>query len=92
MIYAAIIGLSITLIAVVLMAVNDKSIEWFTTGIVAGFMIVSLIFLINSLVEVPSPTPIDVYRGRTTLQITYQEGVPIDTAVVFKEGYREETK
>lgn len=27
----------------------------------------------------------DVYRGRTTLEITYKDGIPIDTVVVFKE-------
>ena len=33
----------------------------------------------------PSPQPIDVYRGNTTLQITYQDSIPIDTTVVWKE-------
>ena len=28
--------------------------------------------------------PIDVYRGKTTLQITYQDSIPIDSVVVFK--------
>ena len=30
------------------------------------------------------PTAMDVYRGKTTLEITYKEGVPIDSVVVFK--------
>lgn len=32
------------------------------------------------------PTALDVYRGRTTLQITYKDSIPIDTVVVFKDS------
>lgn len=32
-----------------------------------------------------TPKAIDVYRGRTTLQITYQDSIPIDSIVVFKD-------
>lgn len=31
-----------------------------------------------------SPTPLDVYRGKTTLEITYRDSVAIDSAVVYK--------
>lgn len=30
------------------------------------------------------PTAMDVYRGKTTLEITYKDGIPIDSVVVFK--------
>ena len=30
------------------------------------------------------PTAMDVYQGKTTLEITYKDGVPIDSAVVWK--------
>lgn len=30
------------------------------------------------------PQAIDVYRGKTTLQITYKDNTPIDTTVVYK--------
>ena len=33
----------------------------------------------------PSVEPIDVYRGKTTLEITYRDSVAIDSVVVFKE-------
>lgn len=29
-------------------------------------------------------TPLDVYRGKTTLEITYRDSVAIDSVVVFK--------
>lgn len=35
----------------------------------------------------PVPNAIDVYRGRTTLKISYEDNVPIDTVVVFKNEY-----
>jgi uncharacterized membrane protein YfcA len=31
------------------------------------------------------PKPIDVYRGKTTLKITYIDSIPQDTLVVWKE-------
>ena len=30
------------------------------------------------------PRAIEVYKGRTTLEITYKDKVPIDTTVVWK--------
>ena len=32
-----------------------------------------------------SPKAIDVYRGKTTLEITYKDSIPVDSVVVFKE-------
>ena len=29
--------------------------------------------------------PIDVYRGKTTLEITYKDNIPIDSVVVYKK-------
>ena len=31
------------------------------------------------------PTAIDVYRGKTTLEITYRDSIPVDSVVVFKK-------
>lgn len=31
------------------------------------------------------PTAMDVYRGRTTLEITYRDKVPVDSVVVIKK-------
>lgn len=36
----------------------------------------------------PYPTAIDVYRGRTTLEITYRDSVAVDSVVVWKEGMK----
>ena len=51
--------------------------------------VVFVIFLIACSVQsTPKPTALDVYRGRTTLEITYRDSIPIDTVVVFKEEYK----
>ncbi len=31
------------------------------------------------------PTAMDVYRGNTTLEITYRDSIPVDSVVVFKK-------
>ena len=31
-----------------------------------------------------NPSAMDVYQGRTTLEITYKDNVPVDSVVVFK--------
>ena len=36
-------------------------------------------------IEKSIPTAMDVYRGNTTLEITYRDGVPVDSVVVFKQ-------
>lgn len=30
------------------------------------------------------PTAMDVYQGKTTIEITYKDGIPVDSVVVFK--------
>ena len=39
----------------------------------------------TTIVEIDSiPSAIDVYRGKTTLEITYRDSVAIDSTVVYK--------
>lgn len=49
--------------------------------------IIFLIVGVNLIDEYcyPSITPIDVYRGKTTLEITYKDSIAIDSVVVWKE-------
>jgi len=51
----------------------------FTVGIIA---LISAIFVV---IESRNPTAMDVYKGKTTLAITYEEGIPVDSTVVFNE-------
>ena len=52
-----------------------------------GFVFAFLIIGIGLICEYsnPSITPIDVYRGKTTLEITYKDSIAIDSVVVWKE-------
>ena len=45
----------------------------------------STITFVAFLLYGDNPSAMDVYQGKTTLEITYKDGVPIDSVVVFKE-------
>lgn len=57
------------------------------TAFIGGMFAVFIIFGVFCIVEYfhPSVSAIDVYRGKTTLEITYKDGVAIDSVVVWKE-------
>ena len=40
-------------------------------------------FLVITMVK-STPTALDVYQGKTTLEITYRDSVAIDSTVVYK--------
>ncbi len=44
-----------------------------------------LLSSILSIIDKTNPKAMDVYRGKTTLEITYKDGVAIDSTVVFKD-------
>ncbi len=44
-----------------------------------------LLSSILSIIDKTNPKAIDVYRGKTTLEITYKDGVAIDSIVIVKE-------
>lgn len=44
--------------------------------------------IISERMEEKEPTAMDVYKGKTTLEIIYRDNIPIDSIVVFKEQYK----
>ncbi len=48
-----------------------------------GFML--LLSGIIKLSDENKPSAMDVYKGKTTLEITYKDGVAVDSVVVFKD-------
>lgn len=52
-------------------------------AVVASFLIAGT-YLICEYCS-PSITPMDVYRGKTTLEITYRDSIAIDSTVVWKK-------
>ena len=53
---------------------------------IGGLAKVTMVLLLVSLIESkhPKPSAIDVYRDKTTLEITYRDSVAVDSVVVYK--------
>ena len=56
----------------------------FTRTILCIFTGCSMIAMFLIIAYLYKPKAIDVYRDKTTLEITYKNNVPIDTVVVWK--------
>ena len=59
--------------------------ESFIIGCIIGGI---LGILIHNWLISDEPTALDVYQGKTTLEITYRDSIPIDSVVVFKEEFK----
>lgn len=59
---------------------NNTWVEFFL-GLLFASGIIGMILIRYDLKH---PRAIDVYRGKTTLEITYKDGVAIDSVVVYK--------
>ena len=55
--------------------------EGFGWGLVTGAV---ACFFLTTVFRVNEPEAIDVYRGKTTLEITYRDSVAVDSVVVYK--------
>lgn len=52
--------------------------------LMAALFIIIIVSIIRINHTFSTPTALDVYRGKTTLQITYKDSIPVDSVVVFK--------
>ena len=68
---------SATITAINKVKKEDISFYAYACGFIGGITFV--LFWNND-----TPTSMDVYQGKTTLEITYRDGVPVDSIVVFK--------
>ena len=63
-----------------------------TTRVESAFMLMVTTFLlfisIDTHYQQDYPTVKSVYEGKTTLEITYIDSIPIDTVVVYKPEFR----
>ena len=68
---------------------KESKIDSCCSDIVAMIIIAGVIVFIGWMGYIvgihKNPTAIDVYKGKTTLEITYKDGIPIDSIVVFKK-------
>ena len=80
-------GISLAIIIVLAFVVTYSEVKGVRStigGMLVGGFIVALLAII-SFEEEPPIRPIDVYRGKTTLEITYRDSVAVDSVVVWKE-------
>ena len=61
---------------------EDKN---FTRIVLDVIIVYSMIAMLLMIVYISKPKAIDVYRDKTTLEITYKNSVPTDTVVVWKD-------
>jgi len=76
----AIVFLILGVMLIIIGYLNDLSMVAAVGGLTVGIAL----FGIHESVH-KKPTAMDVYQGKTTLEITYKDGMPIDSVVVFKD-------
>ena len=89
MIRVIIVGILICVSVILTALVGRNSSCDFDTGVIMGGSIAMLmtieVYLLADIIGDTKPSAIDVYRGNTELEVTYVNGTPIDTIVVFKK-------
>ena len=81
MIYLVIGFIAITVAFIVLYVINEDN--YGITFLCTLAIGVGMLSISEGLI-ITTPQAIDVYRGKTTLEITYRDSIPVDTVVVFK--------
>lgn len=81
MVTLIIIGVIMLIIAIFCMGMDASGLG-FLLGIIGAYILSGGMLMYYESFE---PTAMDVYQNKTTLEITYKDGVPIDSVVVFKD-------
>lgn len=61
---------------------EDKNFTRIMLDVIIAYSMIAMLLMIAYIIS--KPKAIDVYRDKTTLEITYKNNVPIDTIVVWK--------
>lgn len=79
---------AIIIISVILLVICIGALFW---GIQEGngpLILFSIILIVVITIQLgfifDVPSALNVYQGKTTLQITYRDSIPVDSVVVFK--------
>lgn len=82
---------TIILISVILIILGVAALFWGINeerGENHPLILFSLVVIIAATIQVgvilTEPSALCVYQGKTTLQITYRDSIPVDSVVVFK--------
>lgn len=81
-IFLGCLGAIILFIGVIMEFCDSDNGNLFITCILAFVLFIAIAIIAYATDY--KPTAIDVYRGNTTLEITYRDSIPIDTVVVYK--------
>jgi len=83
-----VIGIVLTVApTAVIIYLDTKCIENNVLSFVCGF--ISCLGAAMLSTRQNTPTAMDVYREKTTLEITYRDSVAIDSTVVYKDYYKQ---
>ena len=63
---------------------SENIVPYTVLGAVVATFLIAGTYLIKEYCS-PSITPMDVYCGKTTLEITYRDSIAIDSTVVWKK-------
>ena len=87
----AVVVLSIVWAVLLSLAIaNNDSCSNFIIGVFEGVVSLVLVLCVFNLCMPDSsknPSAIDVYRGKTELEVTYRDSIAIDSTVVWKKEY-----
>lgn len=85
-----ILGVAIVALLLIGFYVSDNNLGDFSIGATFGVIITLLavieVSILASVLEKPSPTAMDVYQGKTTLEYKVVDGMKIDSIVIFKDS------
>ena len=85
-----ILGVIIVALMLFMLYMSDKKLGDFdigaTFGVIITILMVIEVSILASILEKPSPTAMDVYKGKTTLEYKVVDGMKIDSIVVFRDS------
>lgn len=92
-ILSIILGVAIVALLLIGFYMSDNNLGDFDIGATFGVIITLLavieVGILASILEKPSPTAMDVYQGKTTLEYKVVDGIKIDSIVVFRDSIYE---
>lgn len=86
MIWIIILVVSVVLIALITNWAENNDKDGISAFRCSAISLLSCLALcsIMTILEKDKPTALDVYRSKTTLEITYRDSVAVDSVVVYK--------
>ena len=64
--------------------INCKKLNKISTSLLLIPLLLTIDIIATLFAHSKEPTAMDVYRGKTTLEITYKDGVATDSTVIWK--------